>query len=153
MTDKKKDAGMSLIVRTTSRLTSVFLLVFGVFIFTHGHMMPGGGFAGGLILALSFVNLMLAYGKDVALAHLPKSVTAFFENLGALVLLSIALLGFTGGYFFLNFLGKGRPFQLFSAGIIPLANLAVAVEVGTGIFAVISMLVLLKLEENGKDRK
>jgi len=97
-------------------------------------------------VSLSFVHLMLAYGKDVALRKLSKSATSFFEGFGALLFLSLALLGFAGGVFFLNVLGKGEPFRLFSAGIIPLANIAISLKVGAGLFAIFVALVLLKIE-------
>ena len=64
---KEHDAGMSLIVKVITRLTVGLILLYGIYIVLHGHISPGGGFAGGVIIALSFVNLMLAYGKDVAL--------------------------------------------------------------------------------------
>ena len=122
---REKEQGMSVIVQTVARLSVGFILLFGIYILSHGHVSPGGGFAGGVIIALSFINLMLAYGKDAAFKKLPKAAALFFEKLGALLFLSIALLGFTGGYFLLNFISKGQPFHLFSA---PLYFLSVLVS-------------------------
>lgn len=140
---------MTFIVKAMARLTIVFVLVFGIYISVHGHVSPGGGFAGGIIIALSFIQLMLAYGKDAALSKLPKTIASLFESFGAIALLAISALGFMGGYFFLNFFAsKGEPFTLFSAGIIPLANIAIMVKVFTGIFAIFIVLVLLK-SKNG----
>jgi len=147
---KEREPGMSLIVRTVARLTVGFILIYGIYIFSHGHISPGGGFTGGIIIALAFMNLMLAYGKDTALRKLPGEVTAFFEHLGAILFLSIALLGFTSGYFFLNFISKGEPYKLFSAGIIPLCNLAIGLKVGSGIFVILVAFILLK--SHGEDR-
>lgn len=143
---KERDKGMSLIVKTITRLTVGLILLYGIYILSHGHVSPGGGFAGGVIIALSFIHLMLAYGKETALNKLPKGATNFFEGLGAVMFLGIALLGFTGGYFFLNFLSKGEPFRLFSAGIIPLCNIAISFKVGAGLFAIFAALILLKLD-------
>jgi len=142
--------GMSLIVKTITRLTVGLILLYGIYIVLHGHVSPGGGFAGGVIIALSFIHLMLAYGKEVAFKKLSKAWASVFESAGAILFLTIALLGFTGGYFFLNFISKGEPFKLFSAGIIPLCNIAIALKVGAGLFAIFVALVLLKFEPENK---
>jgi len=146
---KNKEPGMTLIVKTITRLTVGLILLYGIYIVLHGHLSPGGGFAGGVIIALSFIHLMLAFGKDLALRKLGQLAASILESLGALMFLSIALLGFTGGYFFFNFfLQKGRPFELFSAGIIPLCNIAICLEVGAGLFAIFTVLILFKKSEN-----
>lgn len=138
--------GMTLIVKTITRLTVGLILLFGIYIVLHGHITPGGGFAGGAIIALSFIHLMLAFGKDIALKKLSEARASFFESLGAILFLSIAILGLVGGYFFLNFfLSKGEPFRLFSAGIIPLCNIAICFKVGAGLFAIFAALVFLKI--------
>lgn len=136
---------MTLIVKTITRLTVGLILLYGIYIVLHGHLSPGGGFAGGVIIALSFIHLMLAFGRDFALKRLSQAAASILESLGALMFLTIALLGFTGGYFFFNFfLHKGKPFELFSAGIIPLCNIAISLKVGAGLFAIFAILVLSK---------
>ncbi len=147
---REHEQGMSVIVKTITRLTVGLIFLYGIYIVSHGHVSPGGGFAGGVIIALSFVLLMLAYGKDVALSKLPKKAGLLFEGMGAILFLGIALLGFSGGYFFLNFLSKGEPFKLFSAGIIPLCNIAISLKVGAGLFAIFAALVLLRFESENK---
>ena len=143
---REHEKGMSLIVKTITRLTVGLILLYGIYILAHGHVSPGGGFAGGVIIALSFIHLMLAYGKEVALKKLSKAAASFFESLGAILFLAIALLGFIGGYFFLNFISKGEPFRLFSAGIIPLCNIAISLKVGAGLFGIFVALVLFKFK-------
>jgi len=142
--------GMSLIVKTITRLTVGLILLYGIHIVLHGHISPGGGFAGGIIIALSFIHLMLAYGKETAFKKLSKTAASLLENAGAILFLSIALLGATGGYFFFNFIAKGEPFRLFSAGIIPLCNIAISLKVGAGLFAIFVALVLLRLDSEKK---
>ncbi|MFA4842240.1 MAG: MnhB domain-containing protein [Candidatus Omnitrophota bacterium] len=144
------DKGMSLIVKTVTRLTVGLILLFGIYIVLHGHLSPGGGFAGGVIIALSFVHLMLAFGKDVAVSKISKNFASNLESLSALMFLAIALLGFFGGSFFLNILGKGVPFKLFSAGTIPLSNVAISLKVGVGLFAIFLALVVLEGAEKEK---
>ena len=148
---REHEKGMSLIVKTITRLTVGAIFLYGIYIVTHGHLSPGGGFAGGVIISLSFIHLILAYGKETAFKKLARSVASIFESLGAIMFLGIALLGFTGGYFFLNFVAKGKPFHLFSAGIIPLCNIAICLKVGAGIFAIFVALILLELEVENEE--
>ena len=142
---------MTLIVKTITRLTVGLILLFGIYIVLHGHLTPGGGFAGGLIIALSFIHLMLAFGKEVALKKVSRPIASLFESIGALLFLTISIIGFVGGYFFLNFINKGTPFKLFSAGTIPLYNIAISFKVGAGLFAIFVALVLLKINSKGKE--
>lgn len=144
--NKTGHAGMSLIVKAVTRVTVGLILLYGIYIVLHGHISPGGGFAGGVIIALSFIHLMLAFGKDVALKKISTSTTSLFESLGAIMFLAIALAGWIiGGYFFLNFFtNKGIPFTIFSAGIIPLCNIAISLKVGAGLFGIFVILVILK---------
>ena len=142
MEDKK--SGMTLIVKTITRLTVGLILLYGIYIVLHGHLSPGGGFPGGVIIALSFIHLMLAFGKDTALRKLNELRASFLESLGAIMFLGVALLGLLGGYFFLNFINKGEPFSLFSAGIIPVCNIAICFKVGAGLFAIFIALVILQ---------
>ncbi len=145
---QNKQPGMTLIVKTITRLTVGLILLYGIYIVLHGHLTPGGGFAGGVIIALSFIHLMLAFGKEVALKKLSAQAASILESLGAIMFLTIAILGFTGGYLFFNFfIQKGRPFDLFSAGIIPLCNIAISLKVGAGLFAIFAVLVLFRGQE------
>ena len=137
-------AGMTLIVKTVTRLTIGLILLFGIYIILHGHLSPGGGFAGGVIVALSFVHMMLAFGKDVAVSKISKNLASNLESIGALMFLSVAMMGFLGGSFFLNILNKGTPFKLFSAGTIPLSNISIGIKVGVGLSAIFLALVVLE---------
>ena len=146
--------GMSLIVKTVTRLTVGLVFLYGVYIVIHGHVSPGGGFAGGVIIALSFINLVLAFGKDLVLKKVSTAMVSLFESVGALMFLGIALAGFMGGSFFLNFFTKkGDPFSVFSAGIIPLCNIAISLKVGAGLFAIFVVLVILKSATHHQEKE
>jgi len=143
--NNNKTAGMSIIVKTITRLTIGLILLYGIYILLHGHLTPGGGFAGGVIITLSFIHIMLAFGKDVAFQKLNKSWSKIFESTGALLFLTIAVLGFLGGSFFTNFMDKGEPFEFLSAGTIILSNIAIFLKVGAGLFLLFIMLVFFKI--------
>jgi len=140
----KEENGMSLIVKRITRITVSLIFLFGVYIVLHGHLSPGGGFAGGVIIALSFVHLMLAFGRDIAASKISKNMAQHLESVGALMFLIIAVAGFLGGSFFMNILNKGRPFELFSAGTILLSNISIGLKVGVGLFAIFLALVILE---------
>ena len=46
-----KSEGLSLIVKNITRLLSAFILLYGIYVVLYGHVSPGGGFTGGVILA------------------------------------------------------------------------------------------------------
>jgi multicomponent Na+:H+ antiporter subunit B len=128
--------GMTPIVKTIVRFVMGIIVIFGVYIVLYGHITPGGGFAGGVILASAYVVLTLAFGKDMSLSKMSNAAASILDNTGALAFVVIGLLGYVGGYFFFNFLGKGLPFQLFSAGSVPLSNIAIGIKVTASLFAI-----------------
>jgi len=132
--DSKK--GMTPIVKTITRFVMGIIVMFGAYIVLYGHLTPGGGFAGGVILACGYILLTLGFGKDVSLKKMNNLAASLLDNLGVLIFLSIGLLGTTAGYFFLNFIDHGQDFKLFSSGIIPLCNIAIALKVTSSLFAI-----------------
>jgi multicomponent Na+:H+ antiporter subunit B len=150
--DRFNEQGMTSIVKTIVRFAMGIIIIFGAYIVLYGHLTPGGGFAGGVILACGYIVLTLAFGRDVALTKMSDMAASILDNTGALLFLTIGLLGFTGGYFFLNFIDHGTMFNLFSAGIIPLCNIAIGMKVMSSLFAIFIALaifgrVVSKLDE------
>jgi multicomponent Na+:H+ antiporter subunit B len=96
--------------------------------------------------------MMLAFGKNVALGKISEKGAEFFESFGAILFWFLALVGFTGGYYFMNMLRKGEPFRLFSSGMIPLYNMAIAFKVGAGLFTIFMALVFLRIIINKDDK-
>ncbi|MCM8783243.1 MAG: hypothetical protein NC818_00465 [Candidatus Omnitrophica bacterium] len=131
-----KPKGMSLIVKRITRITVSLIFLYGVYILLHGHLSPGGGFAGGVIIALSFIHLVLAFGREQAGKLINEKVNSIIESLAGILFLSIAIIGLYGGYFFKNVFPKGKPFDLFSSGGIILSNIAIFFKVGAGLFAI-----------------
>jgi multicomponent Na+:H+ antiporter subunit B len=143
--------GMSTIVKTVARWVRVFILLYGVYITITGHLTPGGGFAGGVIISCLYILLVLAYGKELALKRFPRKLASSLDSIGAIIFLSVALLGFYfGGIFFINFLWKMFPtggFTLLSSGTIPINNIAICIKVGASIFLCFIILSVLRIED------
>lgn len=56
----------SLILRTATRVLMPLLLLYGLFLLFRGHNAPGGGFAGGLVVAAAFSLNAFAFGIAAA---------------------------------------------------------------------------------------
>jgi len=149
--------GMSIIVKTVSHWMSAFIFLYGLYIVVYGHLTPGGGFAGGVILSCMFVLLILAFNKDFATVWFKRGVASKLDSAGALVFIALALLGLTsGGTFFLNFIQRqapGEPMRLFNGGIIPLCNIAIAVKVCASLFLIVLILSALRVVGGGTDEQ
>ena len=116
----------SLIVRTGSRFLFPFIILFGVYIFVHGHLTPGGGFPGGTVIA-SGVLLLILGTKDF---KNKLTMTKIIESLAGLAFAGIGLIGlFTKGSFLTNFLPSGTIGLLVSSGITALIYIAVGIKV------------------------
>ena len=148
--------GMSLIVRTATRWLKAFILLFGIYIVAYGHLTPGGGFAGGVVVACAFILLTLANGQRSAEKTMPTGIAAELDSVGALSFLAVALLGVVfRGVFFRNFIvtPEGSRFSLFSAGTIPIANLGIGLKVGMSLFLVFGMLSALHVSVRRGNRR
>ncbi len=146
--------GMSLIVKTVTRWLKGFLLLYGIFIVFYGHLTPGGGFAGGVILACCFVLLTLAEGQRTAMKTLSKNAASELDSLGLLLFLALGFVGLLEGAAFLkNFIPTpvAAWFNLVSGGFMPLANIAIGLKVGASLFVIFSVLAALKATEKKED--
>ena len=145
--------GMTLIVKTITRWVMVFIFLYGAYITLTGHLTPGGGFAGGVIIACSYILLTLAYGKQFALRRLSVRTASRLDSTGALLFLAIGLFGiWFGGTFFVNFLQRmfpGREFRLVSSGMIPLINIAICLKVSVSLFLAFIIMAVLRIETAG----
>ena len=137
--------GMSLIVKSITNIVIGFIFIYGIYIILHGHLTPGGGFAGGVIVAGAFVLKYLAFGAEAKHEKQSSTAASVYESIGGLLFIGVALAGLViAGTFFLNFIPKGTPFHLLSAGIIPVCNIAIGIKVGAGLFSIFLALAAVK---------
>ncbi|MCU0461610.1 MAG: hypothetical protein MUF36_06305 [Bacteroidales bacterium] len=140
--------GMTTIVKKTTQLIAGMVFMYGIYVIIHGHLTPGGGFAGGVILAGSFILLILAFGSDFVKLMKEETGSTLYENLAILTVLLLALSGLLLGtrIFFMNWMPKGTLGQLISAGMLPLYNIFVGIEVAASILTIFLALVIFKEE-------
>jgi len=140
--------GMSPIVKKVTQLVTGLVFMYGIYIITHGHLTPGGGFAGGAFLSGAFILLVLSFGSDVLNLRREEEEASVVEGLSILTFTLLAVMGFFVGIraFFANYLPEGRIGELVSAGVIPLYNIAVGVEVGAALLTIFLALVIYKEE-------
>jgi multisubunit Na+/H+ antiporter MnhB subunit len=140
--------GMTLIVKKTTQLIAGMIFMYGIYIIVHGHLTPGGGFAGGVIIAGSLILITLAYGGDFLKLMKEESGSTIVESLATLMVIMIATSGFLVGtkVFFNNFLPKGIVGELISAGVLPLYNIFIGTEVAASIFIIFLSLIIFKEE-------
>ncbi len=139
--------GMTIIVKTITALLIGFILLFAFYIILTGHISPGGGFAGGVVCAAGLLLVVLAFGAGAVRERMGHRLAVLWESLGAIGFLAVALLGFITGTFFAQFLVPRLEFKLFTGGSIPVANLAIGLKVGAGLFGAFLMLAAFRETE------
>jgi multicomponent Na+:H+ antiporter subunit B len=123
-------AGASAALRAMALGLVPALIAIGVYIVVHGALTPGGGFQGGVILAAGPLGVFIG-GRYLRMRLIaPHALVEVGESLGAL---GYGLVGLGGlvfvGVFFKNFIPLGISGHLLSAGQMPLASIAVGLEV------------------------
>jgi multisubunit Na+/H+ antiporter MnhB subunit len=142
--------GMTIIVKKVTQLVAGLIFMYGIYIILHGHLTPGGGFAGGAIISGSFILLILAFGNSALKLRKGVAGSSNTESIAILmvVILAIMSLMMSAKVFFFNFLPKGEPGALLSAGVIPLYNIFIGVEVAGAILTIFLALVIFKEESS-----
>jgi multicomponent Na+:H+ antiporter subunit B len=115
------------------------LTVLGLYVVAHGTVTPGGGFQGGVILVCA---LLAAYpaGHALRLRRVRgEGAMEAAEALGAAGFAALAVAGLVAGKAALgNVLPLGTPGVLTSGGMMPVANLVIALEVAGALALVLS---------------
>lgn len=115
------------VLRTGADLLFPLLVVVGLYVIAHGHLTPGGGFQGGVILAAAFFVAILAQPAR----RLGHGVIVWLEGLAGAAFVLIGLWALVeDGDFLAPMLGQGVMGELLSAGTLPLLSLAIGLKVG-----------------------
>lgn len=127
------EGGLSVAVRTLIPRLLPLLLVYSVHLALFGHLTPGGGFQGGVVLSVVSVLLIAAFGTGYEYRLISPNTKSRLELLGGGILVVIALAPLVVGATLLTNGGAGfplgQPGSLFSGGTIPVLSLAIFVKV------------------------
>lgn len=110
-------------------------LIYSLYIVLHGHLSPGGGFQGGVIMAAVVLLLFFGHGYDATVSALSANLLHKGEGLASVVYVALAMMGIAAGaQFCQNILyTQGAVGDLYSSGTIFWMNVTVGVKVMTGI--------------------
>jgi multicomponent Na+:H+ antiporter subunit B len=129
--------GLSLIVRTSVGYLAPLFWLFPVYIVFHGHLSPGGGFQGGVSLAVLVILLYVVFGTRRASSSLGPARLHAVESMSALGFLLVGMVGVVQGVAYLSNAAAGfptgTPGRLLSGGMIPLLNLLIGLKVAAGL--------------------
>jgi len=94
------DVEPDLIVTNTVRLIVPIIQIFAFYVLAHGHVSPGGGFQGGVLMGASFILVALSWDLETALARFPMNRCIIVAAAGIILYGGIGLLSmFLGGEF------------------------------------------------------
>jgi multicomponent Na+:H+ antiporter subunit B len=128
--------GGGFVLQAGSRLLLPLIVMIGAYIVAHGHLSPGGGFPGGVLIATAMLVLLFSRTKR----RIPHRALAVLEGLAGVAFVAIGVIGLYGpqASFLSNVLPRGTFGTLFSAGSIPILYAIVAVKVASELSNLIS---------------
>lgn len=124
-----------LIVKNITKIVTPFIQLYGIFIILHGHISPGGGFAGGAVIGASLILYTLAYGLDEGHKLTPHNLTSKVESGGILWFVLLGMVGILFGGRFLDNQSAGFYMggfgNIISGGLISLATIGIGLKVAS----------------------
>lgn len=134
------------ILQSVTKVVVFIILTLALYLFFSGHSAPGGGFVGGLVLASSFVLLLLAFDIETVRRSLPLD----FKLVGAAGAAIVVLTGLGAVVFGEPFLKQ--TFMTFSIPVYGVIHFSTVTIFETGVaLAVVGVVVtiILSIAEDG----
>ena len=121
------------------------MLVYVCYVILHGHLSPGGGFQGGVLVVGMVVMLYLGRGYETTVRALSANLLHETEGIASIVYIALAMMGVAvGAQFCQNILyQQGAAGDLYSTGTIFWMNITVGVKVFTGIGSIALLMLSL----------
>ncbi|MBU0898926.1 MAG: hypothetical protein KKB03_01040 [Nanoarchaeota archaeon] len=124
---------MDTIVKTTARIMFPFILMYGIYITLHGHLTPGGGFPGGVIIATGFALLIIAH-KESRVEHTFRQIS--FIDAKSIAGFGILLLIMFGIFFRLNIIQVEKSLGILGGLTLP-SNIFGTIMVATTLVIIV----------------
>ncbi|MFH1542749.1 MAG: MnhB domain-containing protein [bacterium] len=136
------------IVTILTRKLFPFMLLYGCYLISHGHLTPGGGFQGGVIFGSAIILLGLVQGVKETEKRFQEKLLSMIKNIGMIIFVSMGFTGMLLGQSFLSdFMPRSAHGTVPSAGLILYLNLTIGFMVGTGIAVAFYRLIRFGSEE------
>lgn len=117
-------------IRITMQVMVAMMVVFGIYIASHGQLTPGGGFQGGVMLATAPLLVFLSGRVDTFDKVVSSPLLDLAEATGAAGYAAIGVSAILAGAAFLtNWIPLGQTGSLLSSGTIECISVAVGLEV------------------------
>lgn len=122
------------ILQLVSRKLAPLMFLFGFYLLTYGHLSPGGGFQGGVVIASGVILLSVSRGVDTAKRLFPPLSLSLLETVCFFLLLAAGLAGIVMGAGFLgNIFPRVEAVDVPRAGMMLLLNILIGLKVAAGV--------------------
>lgn len=143
----KKLKRKPVIVRSAADLFLPLACVYGAYVVLHGHLGPGGGFQGGVLIASAILLVFLGYGSLQVHRTFNDHKLHSSETIAEIIYVVLGLIGIVGGFSFcINFVFDG-----FDLDTSVLMNHAVGYHVMGGIICLLAMMLSLLEKNDGEN--
>ncbi len=131
------------------------MLMYMLYIIFHGHLSPGGGFQGGVLMVAVVTILYRGHGYETTTRPLSANLLHGTEGFASVMYVVLALLGVSvGAQFCQNILyTQGQIGELYSSGTIFWMNVTVGLKVLTGVGSIALLMISLVNERSAQNEK
>ena len=128
-----KNKQSNLILRTAAKITSWFIFLFGLYIAANSSSTTAGGSAGGVLIALSAILILAAFGKSVVTVIVTRGLS------GILLYTTTIFIGSALAFSALAVKGKT---VFFGFDLSTITEIALKMGVALGLFAILLAMIL-----------
>ena len=129
----------SIIIQTICSLLIPFIQLFALYVIIHGHYGPGGGFQGGVLLAVSIILQRLYLSNKVAYQKLSPKLALALAATGMLIFGLSGIVPMIFGGAFLDY-GNLPFFWVHGAELRALGILIVEIGIGLAVFGTLVLI-------------